>query len=188
MSDSTLTKDSQKYAGWKVSREEYLKLPDDGFKYDMIGGILELRPNGFIDHGNSQMNFGRLLGNFVHSRKLGKLVSEVDIFLPDGGDVLRPDICLVLNDNLSITKGHIYEVPDLICEVLSEITRKRDLGVKADRYLLNGVKEYWIIDTDAKVLFVWVNRNTKAWEKREGEVVESQLLQEFVVRRDEFFN
>jgi Uma2 family endonuclease len=187
MADTTITKESPKYSGWKVTREEYLSLPDDGFQYDMIDGVLELSPSGFFEHGNCQVNFGRLLGNFVQEKKVGKLVTEVDIFLPDGGDVLRPDLSFILNQNLSIVKGHIHGVPDLVCEVLSDSTRNRDLGTKADRYLLNGVKEYWIVDPAAKTLFVWINRNKNKWEKKSGEVCESELLKGFVLQRDTFY-
>ncbi len=187
MSDVTITKETPKYSGWKVTREEYLSLPDDGFKYDMIDGVLALTPSGFFDHDNSQLNFGRLLGNFVEERKVGKLVSEVDIFLPDGGDVLRPDISFILNENLPIVKGHIHGVADLVCEVLSESTRARDLGVKADRYLLNGIKEYWIVDPKENEIFVWINQDKKEWEKRSGEELESELLKGFAIGRKDMF-
>lgn len=187
MADTTITKESPKYSGWKVTREEYLSLPDDGFKYDMIDGVLELSPSGFFDHGNLVSRFSYFLQSYLESNRCGKITNEVDIFLPDGGDVLRPDISFILSQNLSIVKGHIHGVPDLVCEVLSDSTRNRDLGIKADRYLLNGVKEYWIIDPAAKTLFVWINRNKNKWEKKSGEVCESELLKGFVLQRDTFY-
>ena len=114
-------------------------------------------------------------------------MSQIDIFLPDGGDVLRPDISFILNENLSIVKGHIHGVPDLICEVLSDSTRSRDLGVKADRYLLNGVKEYWIVDPKVKEIQVWINLNQKEWEKISGDVLNSKLLSGFLITKGSLF-
>ncbi|MDW8307573.1 MAG: Uma2 family endonuclease, partial [Leptospiraceae bacterium] len=77
--------------------------------------------------------------------------------------------------------------PDLVCEVLSAATRERDLGVKAERYLKCGVKEYWIADPDNKTLQVWYNAKDH-WEKVEG-VMEfhSKLLPGLVVTTKEIF-
>ncbi|MDZ4727401.1 MAG: Uma2 family endonuclease [Leptospira sp.] len=187
MSDVALSKESPKYAGLKVSREEYLSLPDDGFNYDMIDGVLTLSPSGFFDHGKIANRFGHTLQNYLDRNSSGELTIETDIFLPDGGDVLRPDISFILNENLSIVKGHIHGVPDLICEVLSDSTRSRDLGVKADRYLLNGVKEYWIVDPKVKEIQVWINLNQKEWEKISGDVLNSKLLSGFLITKGSLF-
>ena len=40
-----------------------------------------------------------------------------------------------------------FPIPDLIVEVLSPSTEKRDRGVKFEDYALHGVEEYWIVDT-----------------------------------------
>ena len=74
---------------------------------------------------------------------------KVDILLPDGGDVVRPDITVILNQNMGIVKTHIHGVPDLVAEVLSPSTRTRDLGEKSERYLHNSIPEYWILDPDS---------------------------------------
>lgn len=184
----TLSKEIPKYVGWKVTREEYLSLPDDGFIYEMIDGFLHLSPSAFYDHGKSSSKFSFYLLSYLQASPLGEITSETDIFLPDGKDVLRPDLSFILNENLSIIKGHIHGTPDLICEVLSESTKKRDLGVKADRYLLNGVKEYWILDPFAKTAEVWYNQNKTSWEKHSGETLESKLLRGFQIQTKTFFS
>ncbi|MDF3821270.1 Uma2 family endonuclease [Leptospira sp. 96542] len=182
MSD-TLTKVTPKYVGWKVTREEYLSLPDDGFTYDMIEGVLHLSPSAYFDHGNLQTYFATELSIYLRTHPLGRLTTETDIFLPDDGDVLRPDLSFILNENLSIIKGHIHGVPDLICEVLSESTKSRDLGVKADRYLRCGVREYWILDPKEKTSQVWYNVNSKSWQKQKHEKLVSKILPDFVLEK-----
>ncbi|MDW8307732.1 MAG: Uma2 family endonuclease, partial [Leptospiraceae bacterium] len=106
---------------------------------------------------------------------------------PDGGDPLRPDISLILNENLHIVKTHLHGTPDLVCEVLSAASRERDLGVKAERYLKCGVKEYWIADPDAKTLQIWYNAGSH-WEKAEGVMeFQSKVLPGMVVKANEVF-
>ena len=134
-----------RYEGLTLSREEYLDLEEDGFKYDMIEGVLHLAPSGEFDHGKLQLSFGSKLIAHLEKYNQGNAVTEIDVFLPDGEDVVRPDVSFILSENLHIVKTHIHGVPDLVCEVLSPGSMKRDLGVKAQRYLKNGVREYWVV-------------------------------------------
>ncbi|MDH4200428.1 MAG: Uma2 family endonuclease [Spirochaetia bacterium] len=175
------------YEGRKVTREEYLDLEEDGFKYEMIDGVLYMSPSPFSSHGECQINLGYCLRAFFIDRDAGKAISEVDIFLPDGGDVLRPDITVVLKENYGIIKGHIHGVPDIVAEILSEATQARDLGAKAERYLFNGVKEYWIIDPDKKSIAIWINLDNKKWQKKDGNRMESSALTGFILQREEIF-
>lgn len=174
------------YEGKKVTREEYMNLPDDGFRYDMIDGVLHLAPSPFSAHSDYAGNFSGLLWNYFRIKPIGKFFPELDVYLPDGGDTVRPDITAVLNENKKIIGKWIFGTPDLVCEVLSESTRAYDLGKKADRYLLNGVKEFWIIDSDAKTVQVWKNRKTE-WKKEEAPELFSEVLDGFSLNCNDFF-
>ena len=182
----TLEKSKPLYHGQHVTREEYLDLPEDGFKYDMIEGVLYMTPSPLYEHGKIQGKFIQLLNNFLDKKLIAEVVSEIDVLLPDGGDVLRPDISLILNENLSIVKKHIHGAPDLIVEILSESSKQRDLGVKADRYLACGVKEYFIVDPEEKSLQLWLNQKEK-WQKNQGEEIKSILLDGFIVKHSDFW-
>lgn len=176
-----------RYEGWKVTREEYLDLEEDGFKYDMLEGVLCLAPSGEFEHGNLQLNFGYAVRQYLEKNPVGKAVTEIDVFLPDGEDVLRPDISFILNENMYIVKTHIHGVPDIICEVLSPSTAKRDLGVKADRYLKNGVSEYWIVDPKERRMELWVNSDRTEWKKMDSDTLKSSVLKDFQIVQKEFF-
>jgi len=175
-----------RYEGLRVSREEYLDLEDDGYLYDMMEGVLYLTPSGTFEHGTSYGEFFRVLGNFLKKNPLGRITLETDILLPDGGDVLRPDLSFILNENLNIVKKHIHGAPDLICESLSDSTAERDLGEKANRYLACGVKEFWILDPRVQSIRVRYSRDG-AWEEHSGNVLESRLLPGFRIDNREFW-
>lgn len=174
------------YEGKKVTREEYMHLPDDGFRYDMIDGVLHFAPSPFSAHSFFQTIFLVKLGIYIETKKSAKLFNELDVYLPDGGDTVRPDITVVLNENKKIIGKWIFGTPDLVCEVLSESTRAYDLGKKADRYLSNGVKEFWIIDSDAKTVQVWKNRKTE-WKKETASELFSEVLNGFSLNCNDFF-
>jgi Uma2 family endonuclease len=58
----------------------------------MIDGVLHMAPSAFYEHGRCQAEFLFGLRSFLERQSIGQVVPEIDIFLPDGGDVLRPDV------------------------------------------------------------------------------------------------
>jgi Uma2 family endonuclease len=184
---TTLIQNKPLYDGMKVTREEYLDLEDDGYQYDMIDGVLTMSPSPFFKHNDALLEIATQFRIYFRSHKIGTVIAETDVYLSDNGDVLRPDITIILKENYHIIKGHIHGIPDIVVEVLSEATRKRDLGIKADRYLSNGVKEYWIIDPDEKTIALWINVDKRSWNKKEGNVLKSSVLSGFVLKQEEVF-
>ena len=194
---SRTSRATPRYAGKSVTREEYLDLPEDGFQYDMIKGVLRLSsPSATFSHSEAFFEFGARLRDYLKLHPLGRAAVEVDVLLPDGGDVLRPDLSFVSRERENIILKHIHGTPDLICESLSDSTAKRDLGdfslsagaeaPAADRYLACGVREYWIVDSRDQSIRVWYNENG-VWEKNEGALLESRLLPGFAIGAREFW-
>ena len=74
-----------------------------------------------------------------------------DVILGEG-DYLEPDLIFVRRDRATdVIKEHgAVGPPDLVIEILSGSTARRDRGIKRQRYGAPGVPEYWIVDTDAK--------------------------------------
>lgn len=175
-----------RYHGLAVSREEYLDLPEDGFKYDMIEGVLYVSPSAGFEHGSSYGRFYYFLTLALEKNPVGRATIETDILLPDGGDVLRPDVCFIRKENLRIIKKHVHGVPDLVCEVLSESTRKRDLKEKAERYLKNGVAEYWIIDPEKETIELWKNAG-QSWQKQKEGPFASEVIAGLVIDLEKFY-
>jgi Uma2 family endonuclease len=183
---STVEKQTPKYSGMHVSREEYLDLEEDGFRYDMIEGVLHLSPSPEFEHSSRSGNLFYKIKSYLQERKIAHIVFETDVFLPDKKDVVRPDISVILNENMNIVKKHIHGSPDLVAEVLSPSTRNRDLGIKAERYLSCGVKEYWIVDPENSKIHLWRNLGNE-WKKESGDELVSSVLQGLVIVKKEIF-
>jgi Uma2 family endonuclease len=70
-------------------------------------------------------------------------------------NVLIPDMIFVVRGRRHVIGPKVVDAPpDLIVEVLSDETRKRDLKVKRDLYARFGVQEYWIVDPEARTVSV----------------------------------
>ena len=130
-----------------VTYEDYVALPDDGNRYEVIEGELCLVPAPNRKHQKVLFNLTLLLGNFVKARKLGDVyVAPFDVVLSKI-NVLQPDVLFVSKNRLKIlTKAGAKGAPDLAIEILSASTRRRDEVTKLRLYDDFGVDEYWIVD------------------------------------------
>ena len=68
--------------------------------------------------------------------------------------MVQPDI-LVLCNREKLKKRVIYGAPDMIIEILSKSTWKKDAFVKLEKYLDASVHEYWVVDPDRKKVIVY---------------------------------
>ena len=131
--------------------------------YEIIGGEKILAPATNPTHGNIIGRLYARIFNYLEETEGGCVfVDDVDVYFPDGS-LYKPDLCVVLKENLFIIdwlKG-IYGAPDMVVEVLSKSTLKKDLTFKKDTCEANGVREYWIVDPWAKSISVYLMRDGK---------------------------
>ncbi len=131
--------------------------------YEIIGGKKFMAPSAAPTHGRVIMRLGTIIENYLYENNLGYVFADdVDIYFSDG-TLFKPDLSVVLKKNSAIIdwrKG-IFGAPDMVVEVLSYSTRKKDLTIKKDTYEAHGVREYWIIDPWAKIIDVYLLRDGK---------------------------
>jgi Uma2 family endonuclease len=73
-------------------------------------------------------------------------------------DVLQPDILFVSAERRPVIgEKYVGPAPDLVVEVLSPSTERRDRIAKAKRYATFGVCEMWLVDPAAKTIEVLAN-------------------------------
>lgn len=131
--------------------------------YEIIGGEKIMSPSANLDHSGIIMRLGMIIGTHLSNNKSGYVYpDDVDVHFPDG-TLFKPDLCVVLKSNEKILAGqkNIYGAPDMVVEILSHSTRKKDLTIKKDVYEAHGVREYWIIDPRAKSVSFYLLRDGK---------------------------
>ena len=72
-------------------------------------------------------------------------------------DVVEPDLLYLSNERASdaLTPLHVHGVPELVIEIGSPGTRKRDETIKRRLYERAGVEEYWVVDTEIDTIRVY---------------------------------
>lgn len=146
----------------RYTYEDYCQLPDDR-RYELIDGeFYEMAPAPGSVHQWASFKLARLMADFVESRLLGVVyIAPLDVILSEN-DTMQPDILFVSAGREGIITQRACEgPPDLVVEVLSPSTSRRDLGIKRRQYARFGVREYWLVDPVARSIEVLVLRDGK---------------------------
>ena len=131
--------------------------------YEIIGGKKFMAPSANPTHGRVIGRLYTFIDNYFNENERGYVFSDnIDVHFPDG-TILKPDLSVIKEENSAIIDWFrgIYGVPDMVVEVLSKSTKKKDITIKKDIYEAQGVREYWIVDTWAKSISVYLLRDGK---------------------------
>src|SRR3954451_5464287 len=130
-----------------MTYDDYVALPDDGNRYEVIDGELLLVPAPNEFHQRVSMNLTLILGPFVRTAKLGDLYyAPFDVVLSDT-NIVQPDILFIsAARSRVITERNVQGSPDLVVEILSASQPGRDEVTKRRLYTEFDVAEYWIVD------------------------------------------
>ncbi len=174
----------------KLTYEDYCNTPDDE-RYELLDGDLVMTPAPREVHQRVLMNFSYLLFQAVTQAKSGRVyAAPFDVVLSET-DVVQPDLLFISNERAHvITEDNVQGAPDLVVEILSPSTADRDLTVKREIYARHGVKEYWIVDTDARTVTVLLRDAAGFIEIgvcAKGQTLDSPTLSEFTINPDEIF-
>jgi len=141
----------------RYTYEDYARLPDDR-RYEVIDGELYLTPAPTPYHQIVSRRIERLIEEHVEKAELGIVINAPCDVVLSQFDVLQPDIFFISTGRLAVVgEKYISDAPDLVVEVLSPGTRKRDRFIKSKRYARFGVREMWIADPLKKTIEVFVN-------------------------------
>jgi Uma2 family endonuclease len=152
-------------------------LPDDGERYEVLDGELFVSPAPSFGHQWVVGDLWSLLQSYVRLHGLGwAIMAPADIeFSPKR--LVQPDV-FVLPSTGGPRPREWTDVKALLLavEVLSPSTARADRLRKRIIYQSEGVPEYWIVDSDARVVERWrpgddrpeILADTLRWQPREG--------------------
>lgn len=131
---------------------EHLAGTEERARKELVWGMARESPAPHCDHQIVVGRVFRMLAAHADLCGLGTvLVSPVDVVLDEANAlVLQPDIVYVALARAHIMRDRVWGAPDLVVEVLSPGTRRRDTLLKRRWYQQYGVREYWIVDPFVK--------------------------------------
>ena len=183
--------------GWPAqgewTYEDYLRLPDDGQRYEVIRGVLYVAPSPNYDHQLAHWRLSHALSNHIVEHNLGVLLSApFDVILPEGiATPVEPDLLFIKEENRPRRGDKNFQgVPDLLVEILSPSTRSYDRKTKLAAYRDAGVPELWLVDPQTLSVVIYGRKDGQFSELErggEGNEVGSVVLPGFRVKVGELF-
>ncbi len=178
------------YLKWHL--EEYVEL--------IKGKVFKMSPAPLSQHQVLVHRLDVELGYYLKKKTCQVFPAPFDVRLSSNNlfadeqitTVVQPDLCVVC-DPSKIDKRGCVGSPDLIIEVLSSSTAKRDLDEKFHLYEESGVKEYWIVFPEEQVISVYLlNEITFQYELlkhfEKGEKLKVNILEDLIIDLNDIFD
>jgi len=148
---------------------------NDGIRYELFDGVPYIKfeqeiggvPSAMAAPAPGHQSIHRelfvQLANFLKGRQCQVFSAPLDVRLDAEADitddtervVFQPDI-VVICDRSKLDKKGYKGAPDMVIEILSKTTGKKDKILKMQKYQQYGVKEYWIVDPDTRFLYTYL--------------------------------
>jgi len=143
--------------GVKLTYDDFVRLPEDGQRHELIDGEHYVTPSPNESHQRTSGNLHYAIRSWLEAHPIGRVYyAPFDVVFSDF-DVVEPDLLYVSRERaaVALTPQHVRGVPELVVEIASKGTRKRDETVKRRLYERSGVTEYWVVDPANEVVRVY---------------------------------
>ncbi|BCW95324.1 MAG: Uma2 family endonuclease [Fimbriimonadales bacterium] len=173
----------------RLTEEQFLRLPDDGRKYELVDGEAKEVPAGH-EHDVIGMRLGaKILG--CDSSRQGYVAGSQAGFRMANGNIRSPDVVFTRKERLpdgKPSKGFEAGAPDLAVEIVSPSEDATDLLRKIGEYFESGAQQVWLLFPETRTVKVY----TAPFESRtltaEDELTGGDLLPDFRCRVSELFD
>ncbi len=178
-----LAKESDK----KLNYADYLTWPDDE-RWEIIEGVpYDMSPAPAREHQRISAIIFAKIYDFLTGKKCEAYFAPFDVRLAESKDeadekietVVQPDIVVVCDQN-KLDKRGCLGAPDIAVEIISTSTSYKDQTEKLSLYERHGVREYWIVNPDAKYIMIYRLEGVKYGKPEyltESDILESKALE-----------
>jgi Uma2 family endonuclease len=169
--------------GVKLTYDDFVLFPDDGKRHELIDGEHYVTPSPNRKHQKVSGNLFLLIGAWLEQHPIGQIYYAPFDVIFSMFDVVEPDLLYMSNERAAqvLTDTNVKGAPELVIEIGSKGTRRRDETIKRRLYERSGVSEYWVVDPEIDVIRVYL-RGAKGFERpnelsaEAGETLTTPLL------------
>ena len=179
----------------KLTYDDFVHFPDDGKRHELIDGEHYVTPSPNLGHQRILGKLYLVIGNYLAANPIGEVFfAPLDVVMSHH-DVVEPDLLYVSRERAAqvLVPEHVRGVPDLVVEIASKGTRKRDETIKRALYERTGVSEYWTVDPKSEVVRVYRNGTAGfgppvELRRNTGDTLTTTLLPALEISLDEIFS
>ncbi len=167
----------------KLTYDDFLLFPDDGKRHELIDGEHYVTPSPNTRHQRISGSLHLLIGNWLEEHPIGKVFyAPLDVVM-SAFDIVEPDLVYLSNERAAeiMVPLHLRGAPELLIEIGSLGTRKRDETIKRQLYERMGVSEYWFVDPEIDVVRVYRRKGDRfarpvELSREAGDILTTPLL------------
>jgi Uma2 family endonuclease len=143
----------------KLTYDDFVHFPDDGKRHELIDGEHYVTPSPNQRHQRILGKLYLVIGNYLEAHPIGDVFFAPFDVVISHHDIVEPDLLYLSRERAAqvLVPEHVRGVPNLVVEIASKGTRKRDETIKRALYERSGVSEYWIVDPKSEVVRVYRN-------------------------------
>ena len=141
----------------RLTYDDFVLFPDDGQRHELIDGEHYVTPSPNMKHQAVLGNLHFLIRDHLEAQPSGRVfMAPFDVVFTDF-DVVEPDLLYMSRERAAdiLTPKHVRGTPELVVEIGSPSTRKRDETIKRRLYERAGVLEYWFVDPDVDTVRIY---------------------------------
>lgn len=165
----------------KYSYADYLQWPDEE-RWEIIDGVpYDMSPAPSTKHQSISMELGRQIANYLRDKECQVFAAPFDVRLPlnekkdeEIYNIVQPDLSVICDPSKLDEQG-CKGAPDLVIEIISPFTAKKELNEKFNLYERSGIPEYWVVFPKFNVVVVYSLDDEERYQKS-GEFTSDQLL------------
>jgi Uma2 family endonuclease len=155
------------------------------------GEIVRLSP-GYVPHSQVSANITRILGNYAHSSRTGRVLgNEAGVVVDaDEGTVRGADALFISYKRMSSGRkyaGFLTRPPELIVEVMGEDESWHAIEEKVAEYHGIGVDLVWVADPRTQAVRAYPRDKEPFVLQKRDKIFGGKLLPGFSCRVGEFF-
>jgi Uma2 family endonuclease len=170
-------------SGVKLTYDDYVRFPDDGKRHELIDGKHYVTPSPNLRHQEILGALHLVIASWLEAHPVGRVYfAPLDVIFTRF-DVVEPDLLYASHERARaiMTGQWVDGPPELVVEIASPGTRRRDATIKRRLYEREGVSEYWIVEPAQEAVRVLRRESDVFTEPREftraaGDVLMTDLL------------
>jgi len=145
----------------KLTYDDFLRFPDDGKRHELIDGEHYVTPSPNTRHQAVSGNLHFLIRSWLEAHPIGQVFYAPFDIVFSFFDVVEPDLLYMSSQRAAaiLNDKHVIGAPELVVEIASKGTRKRDETIKKQLYQRSGVEEYWVVDPERDVVRIYRNEH-----------------------------
>lgn len=172
---------------------------DDGERWELIDGVpYNMTPASLRRHQRILLKVSLIIGNFLEGKLCQVYFAPFDVRLPDFAEqdddevptVVQRDLVVICDEKKLDDRG-CRGAPDLVVEILSPCTSRKDLTIKFDLYERVAVREYWVIHPAEESLMIFAlgddGRYGRPQRYGRGDMATSCVLEGLEMNLEEVF-